>query len=71
MKTENKENGNKSKQLLCGFTLNYLINYCKERLIMLEERKQTSITLGKINEMQFLILHLQQLVLDNKSTQLN
>jgi len=59
------ENGNKSKPLLCDVTLKYLINDCEERLKILKERKQTPITLGRINEIQCLIVHLQQFVLDN------
>ena len=59
------ENGNKSKSPLCDVTSQYLINEFEERLIILKERKQTPITLARINEIQCLIVHLQRFVLDN------
>jgi hypothetical protein len=59
------QSGNKSKPLLCDVTLKYLISNLEERLKILEESKETPITLGRINEMQCLIVHLQQFVLDN------
>lgn len=59
------ETANNTKLVLCDVTLNYIINDCKERLKVLEQRKQTAATLGRITEIQCLIVHLQKMVLDN------
>lgn len=50
---------------LCNNTVKHILKDCEERLKVLEDRKQTPITLGRINEMQLLIVHLQQIILDN------
>ena len=61
------ETGNNTKPVLCDFTLNYIIKDCKIRLNVLEQRKQTTSTLGRITEMQVFIVHLQQMSLDSMS----
>ena len=53
------------KTILCNVTLKRLISDCEERLKILQERKPTAITLGRINEMQLLIVHLQQFLINN------
>ncbi len=60
-----KQTAKGEKPDLCNVTLNYIIKDCKKRLAVLEERKQTISTLGRITEMQVFIVHLQQTVLDN------
>lgn len=60
-----EQNGHFAKPILCDVTLKYLIKDCEERLKILEEQKQTAITLGRINEIKCLIVHLQQFILDN------
>ena len=68
MSTKNElknEIDNGTKPVLCDVTLDYIIKDCKERLSVLEQRKQTSATLGRITEMQCMIVHLQQMVIDN------
>jgi hypothetical protein len=59
------ESGNKSKPLLCDVTLKYILKDFDERLKILESRKQTPITLGRINEIQLCICYFQQRLLDN------
>ena len=54
-----------AKPMLCDVTLRYILKDFEERLRILQERKQTSITLGRINEIQLSILYFQQKVLDN------
>lgn len=61
----NKLNSNHTKPDLCDITLGYIINNCKERLKILENRKQTPSTLGRITEMQSMIVYLQQMMIDN------
>lgn len=52
------------KNTLCGDTLKYILNDFEERLKILEEREQTSITLGRINEIQLCVVYLQQKLLE-------
>lgn len=59
------ESGNKSKPLLCDVTLKHILKDFDERLKILEERKQTPITLGRINEIKLCICYFQQHLLDN------
>ena len=65
MSENTTEKDNKTKPKLCDVTLKYLISECDERLEILKNRKQTPIPLGRINEIQCLIVHLQRFVLDN------
>lgn len=59
------ETVNGAKPVLCNVTLNFILSDCKERLEILDKRKQTSITLGRINEIQLIVCYLQQKILDN------
>ena len=54
-----------AKPSLCDVTLRHILKDFEERLKILQERKQTPITLGRINETQLNILYFQQKVLDN------
>ena len=56
---------NKNDVKLCDNTLKHIIEDCEERLTVLESRKQTPITLGRINEIQLCIVYLQQHRLKN------
>lgn len=50
---------------LCDITLKYIIKDFEERLNILQSRKQTAITLGRINEIQQCIVYFQQHILKN------
>lgn len=45
-------------------TLRCILKDFEERLKILEERKQTPITLGRINEIQLCIVYIQQKILN-------
>lgn len=55
---------NTSEKSYCGIIKSILIDF-EERLKILEKRKQTPITLGRINEIQECILYLQQKIIKN------
>jgi hypothetical protein len=54
----NTEPSNSTKPVLCDVTLKYLILGFEERLFMLKKRRQTSITLGRISEIDRIIAKL-------------
>lgn len=63
---ENKDlTSNDAKPMLCDVTLRFILSDCEKRLKILGERKQTNATLGRINEIQMIVCHLQQRILDN------
>lgn len=62
MKDEFTDN---TKPVLCDVTLKLILSDCEKRLGELNERDQTSTTLGRVNEIQLMICYLQQKILQN------